>query len=113
MTKRDEERTARARARVRDFLAGEPRVLAGSLVERSMICGKANCSCHDEPPQLHGPYAQWSYTVAGKRFTRWLTPEQQERYRPRIEAGKHLRELIKELERYETLSVERAEGWGR
>ena len=113
MTKRDEERVERARARVLDFLAGDPRVLAGSLVERSMICGKANCRCHDEPPQLHGPYAQWSYTVAGKRFTRWLTPEQQELYRPRIEAGKHLRELIKELERYETLSVERAQGWGR
>ena len=113
MTKRDEERTARARQRLRDFLADEPRVLAGSLVERSMICGKANCRCHDEPPQLHGPYVQWSYTVAGRRFTRWLTREQQELYRPRIEAGKQLRELMKELEHYEILSVERAEGWGR
>ena len=113
MTKRDDERAARARQRVRDFLAGDPRVLVGSIVERSMICGKANCSCHDDPPQLHGPYVQWSYTVAGKRFTRWLTPEQQEIYRPRIEAGKHLRELVRELEHYETFSVERAEGWGR
>ena len=113
MTKRDEERAARALTRVRDFLADDPRVLPGSLVERSMICGKANCRCRDEPPQLHGPYSQWSYTVANKRFTRWLTPEQRERYRPRIEAGKQLRELLKELERLEMLSAERAEGWGR
>ena len=113
MTKRDEERAAHALTRVRDFLAGDPRVLPGSLVERSMICGKVNCRCRDEPPQLHGPYSQWSYTVANKRFTRWLTPDQRERYRPRIEAGKQLRELLKELERLETLSAERTEGWGR
>jgi hypothetical protein len=113
VTKRDEERRARVLEQLRDLLATTSRVLPGSLVERTMICGKASCRCHDEPPQLHGPYSQWSYTVANKRFTRWLTPEQQERYRPRIEAGKQLRELIKELERLETLSAERTEGWGR
>ena len=92
---------------------GSSRVLAGSLVERTMICGKANCRCHDDPAHRHGPYVQWSYTVDNRRFTRWLTPEQQERYRGRIEAGKQLRELVKELERAEILSVERTEGWGR
>ena len=51
--------------------------------------------------------------MANKRFTRWLTPEQQERYRGRIEVGKQLRELVKELERAEVFSVERAERWGR
>ena len=37
-------------------------VLPGSLIERTMRCGKANCHCHAEPPELHGPYLQWSYT---------------------------------------------------
>jgi hypothetical protein len=113
VTKRDEERRARVLEQLRDLLATTSRVLPGSLVERTMICGKASCRCHDDPPHLHGPYVQWSYTVANKRFTRWLTPKQQERYRGRIEAGKQLRELVKELERAEVLSVERAEGWGR
>ena len=75
-------------------------------------CGKANCRCHAEPPELHGPYLQWSYTLQNKRFTRWFTPEQEERYRPRIKAARRLRELVTELERLEILSAERAEGWG-
>lgn len=112
MTKRDEQRARRALKALRDFLGTDPRVLPGSLVEREMRCGKANCRCHAEPPQLHGPYLQWSYTVANKRFTRWLTPEQQTRYRPRIEANKQLRELLTELEQLEILSAEQAEGWG-
>jgi hypothetical protein len=63
-------------------------------------------------PELHGPYLQWSYTLQNKRFTRWFTPEQEERYRPRIKAARRLRELVTELERLEILSAERAEGWG-
>jgi hypothetical protein len=114
VTKRDEEHRARVLEQLRDLLAITSRVLPGSLVERTMICGKASCRCHDDPPHLQGPYVQWSYTVANKRFTRWLTPEQQERYRGRIEVGKQLRELVvKELEWAEVFSVERAERWGR
>ncbi len=37
---------------------------------------------------LHGPYVQWGYTRANKRFTRWLNTEQEERYWPRTEAGR-------------------------
>jgi hypothetical protein len=44
-----------------------------------------------------------------KRFTRWLTPEQEECYSGRIEAGKRLRELVKELECTDILGAERAE----
>ena len=89
-----------------------PDSLRASLVERFSRCGKANCHCHAEPPELHGPYLQWSYTLQNKRFTRWFTPEQEERYRPRIKAARRLRELVTELERLEILSAERAEGWG-
>src|ERR1035437_4145819 len=112
MTTRDEQRASRFLEQLRDFLASDLRILPGSIVTREMRCGKATCPRHDEPPQLHGPYLQWSYTVANKRFTRWLTPKQQERIRPRIEANKRLRELIGELERLEIFSAERAEGWG-
>jgi len=109
---RDDRRADKARERLIAFLARGGHVLPGSLLERSTRCGKANCRCHAEPPELHGPYLQWSYTLQNKRFTRWLTPEQEERYRPRIEAARRLRELISDLERLEILSAERAEGWG-
>ena len=39
-------------------------------------------------------------------------PEQEERYRPRINAARKLHELVSDLERLEIHSVEEAEGWG-
>jgi hypothetical protein len=35
--------------------------------------------CEAEPPELHGPHLQWSYTRENKRLTRWLSAEQDER----------------------------------
>lgn len=52
------------------------------------------------------------YTRNNQRFTRWLSPDQDERYRPRIEAGRRLRTLVAELEALGVTSAERAEGWG-
>jgi hypothetical protein len=49
---------------------------AGSLVRRSTACGKSGCRCQAEPPQLHGPYWQWTKKVNGKTVTRRLTDEQ-------------------------------------
>lgn len=112
VSERDVQRVERARTKLIGLLAEGARILPGSLVERSVRCGKANCRCHAEPPELHGPYIQWSYTRENKRFTRWLSAEQVERYRPRINAARQLRELVSDLERLEIHSVERAEGWG-
>ena len=109
---RDVKRAEQARQRLIEFLAQGNHVLPGSLVERTVRCGKANCRCHAEPPELHGPYLQWSYTRENKRFTRWLSAEQEERYRPLINAARQLRELVSDLERLEIHSVERAEDWG-
>ena len=109
---RDIQRADRARQKLVEFLARGTLVLPGTLVERNVRCGKANCRCHAEPAELHGPYLQWSYTRENKRFTRWLSPEQGERYRPRIDAARQLRKLVSDLERLEINSVERAEGWG-
>lgn len=102
-----------ARRQLLAFLQEHDHVLPGSIVERTMRCGKATCRCHGDPPVLHGPYVQWSYTRANKRFTRWLTAEQEERYRPRVEAGRRLRELMAGLEDLEISATEQAEGWGR
>jgi len=71
---RDDRRADQARQRLVEFLNEGGHVLPGSLVERRTRCGKANCRCHAEPPELHGPYLQWSYTLQNKRFTRWFTP---------------------------------------
>lgn len=49
-------------------------VLPGTITRRMMRCGKTGCRCGDDPPQLHGPYIQWTRTVAGKTVTKLLSP---------------------------------------
>lgn len=112
MSWRDEQRAEAARRRLAEFLA-EGAMLPGQLVHRLTRCGKPNCRCHAEPPQLHGPYVQWGYSVGRTRITRRLTPEQVERYGPEIERGRRFMELAEELDLAEVHRVERAEGWGR
>ena len=112
MSARDEQRVAIARRRLIDLLAEPGGALPGGIVERMMKCGKSGCRCKADPPQLHGPYLQWGYSKGRRRFTRWLTPEQAERYRPEIERGRRITELLVHLDEVEIRRVERAEGWG-
>jgi hypothetical protein len=32
-------------------------IRSGSVAPRYNYCGKANCRCHADPPQPHGPYS--------------------------------------------------------
>jgi hypothetical protein len=109
---RDEQRVGKARQRLVDLLAEDGGVLPGGLVERMTRCGKQNCHCNGEPPQLHGPYLQWGYSQGRNRITRRLSTQQAERYRPAIERGRRFMELVEELDEAEIRRVERAEGWG-
>ena len=73
-------------------------LLPGSVVVRRMRCGKPNCACKADPPRLHGPYTQWTRTVAGKTVTRTLTDEQLARYQPWFDNNRLLKDLIAKLE---------------
>ena len=112
MTKAEDQRVQNARSQLANAIEKTIRILPGSITNRMMRCGKDNCRCHADPPELHGPYVQWSYAHEGKRITRWLNTEQQVLYCPRIEDGIKLRKLLSQLENLEITSVERAEGWG-
>jgi hypothetical protein len=85
-------------------------VLPGSVVVRHMPCGKQRCACKADPPALHGPYIQWTRTVAGKTVTRLLSPEQLARYQPWFDNARRLRDLVAKLE---TVSVRAIESEGR
>jgi len=112
MSAREPRRAARARSRLAELLAEDGGILPGSLVERTLRCGKQNCRCKADPPELHGPYVQWGYSRGRKRITRWLSAEQIERYRPEIDRARRFKELAAELDDAEIQRVERAEGWG-
>jgi hypothetical protein len=67
--------------------------VAGTITERYTLCGKANCRCHADPPQRHGPYYQYSRKVAGKTISRLVTAEQADEYRQWIANRRTLNEI--------------------
>ncbi|HTY31002.1 DUF6788 family protein [Mycobacterium sp.] len=103
---------AEAQRRVTAGLASIDWALPGSVVERRMRCGKPRCRCKNDPPQLHGPYIQWTRTIDGKTVTKLLTPEQRSRYQRWLDNAARLRNLVTELEALTVQAVKHAEGWG-
>jgi len=87
--------------------------LPGTVADRLTRCGHPGCRCHADPPQLHGPYHQWTRKKNGKTATRILSDEQLADYGPWFDNRKRLRELLAELE---ALSLDIAENdprWNR
>lgn len=111
MSRRDEKRIDKLRRALIGILREDGHLLPGGVIERMVRCGKPNCRCNLDPPQLHGPYHQWAYSKNGRRYTRRLTDAQLERYGPQIERGRRLMELLAEIDETELSRVEQAEGW--
>jgi hypothetical protein len=72
-------------------------ITSGSVTRRSTRCGTATCRCHADPPQLHGPYWQWTAKVEGKTVTRRLTPTEAALYQEWITNDRQLRALIDQM----------------
>jgi hypothetical protein len=102
---------ARQHERIIAALAQTGLALPGTVVTRSMPCGKTGCRCKADPPQLHGPYHQWTRKVDGKTVTRWLSAEQAVRYEAWFSNARRLRQLLTELEGLSLRVAERIEGW--
>ena len=72
--------------------------LPGTLIERRMRCGKPNCHCAADPPDLHGPYYQWTRKHHGKTVTLNLTPDQAARYQPWFDTARDIRDTLASIE---------------
>lgn len=72
-------------------------VSSGSVIQRSTRCGTSTCRCHADPPQLHGPYWQWTAKVDGKTVTRRLTATEAALYQEWIANDRRLRDLIAQM----------------
>lgn len=81
-------------------------ISSGSVVRRFMPCGKRGCRCQADPPQLHGPYWQWTRVVAGKTVTRRLSERQAHLYQEWIA---NRRRLIRTIAKMEKLSQQAGE----
>lgn len=105
--------TRHAQQRIASQLSEIDFALPGSIVERWMRCGTHGCRCKADPPQLHGPYLQWTRKVDGTTVTKLLTPDQLARYQPWLDNARRLRDLVGELETLTIETMQQAEGWGR
>ena len=70
----------------------------GSLVRRFMPCGKPGCRCQATPPELHGPYYQWTRKVRGKTVTVRLTEQEAGLLAEWIQNGRQLDKIIANME---------------
>jgi uncharacterized protein DUF6788 len=73
-------------------------ISSGSVTIRFAPCGKPGCHCHGDPPQLHGPYWQWTTKVNGKTVTRNLDRSQARLYQEWIANRRRLLGVVAEME---------------
>ncbi len=101
-----------AQARIAAQLGSAGFALPGTILERRIRCGKPGCRCAADPPQLHGPYYQWTRKVQGVTETRLLSGAQLARYASWFENARRIRTLTNELEALSLEIAESAEEWG-
>jgi hypothetical protein len=106
-------RAAAIAAEITARLAGLPYALPGTVADRLTRCGYPGCRCHADPPQMHGPYHQWTRKKNGKTSTRILSGEQLDDYAPWFGNHTRLRELIAELEELSLAIAEADPRWNR
>ena len=82
-------------------------VRRGSLVRRFMPCGRPGCRCQADPPELHGPYHQWTRKVRGKTITVRLSPSQARLFEEWIGNDRRLRKLLAQMEKVSLRATER------
>jgi hypothetical protein len=70
----------------------------GSLVRRYMPCGRPTCRCMGKPPELHGPYYQWTHKIRGKTITLRLSEAQAERCAEWVDNHRQLKKLLRRME---------------
>jgi len=85
-------------------------VRPGSLVRRFMPCGNPTCRCMASPPQLHGPYYQWSYKIAGKTRSTRLSEEQARLCQEWTRNHKRFKRLVRQMEQLSLKETDRTLG---
>jgi hypothetical protein len=106
-------RAAAITAEITARLADLAYALPGTVADRLTRCGHPGCRCHADPPQLHGPYHQWTRKKNGRTSTRILTDDQLADYGAWFDNHRRLRELITELEALSLAIAEADPRWNR
>jgi hypothetical protein len=78
-------------------LAGVGLIYSGSITRRYTRCGTPGCKCHADPPEMHGPYYQWTAKENGKTVTRRLNVTEVELYQEWIDNDRQLRRILQQM----------------
>ncbi|MHB1584806.1 MAG: DUF6788 family protein [Acidimicrobiales bacterium] len=78
-------------------------------MRRHTRCGNHNCHCDGEPPELHGPYMQWTRTDANRTVSRIWSDEQLSRYQGWLDNARRARDTLSDLEALAISTVKRDE----
>jgi len=79
----------------------------GSIQRRFMPCGKARCCCQATPPELHGPYYDWTRKVRGKTVSLRLTAQEAKTLGDWIANARRLDNILAQMERVSQRLTER------
>lgn len=72
-------------------------ISSGSVIARYTHCGNPGCRCNKTPPELHGPYWQWSSKVKGVTVTKRLNDAEAKLYKEWITNDRRLHALITKM----------------
>jgi hypothetical protein len=94
MATRDENRFETLKA----SLAGLGPFRRGTVLRRFVRCGKPGCRCQADPPQLHGPYYEWTRKVKGKTVSVRVTKEQARLLKQWIANARRLDKIVADMQ---------------
>ena len=103
----DDKKDAQRFETLKDSVFRVGHIRRGSVTRRFRPCGKQPCRCHAMPPQLHGPYYQWTRKLRGKTVTVQLTEHEAEHIRGWIENGRKLDRIVADMEKLSLRVTER------
>jgi hypothetical protein len=81
--------------------------LKGTVLKRMMKCGHAQCGCHREPAQRHGPYFEWTYKANGKTVNVKLSPQAAPLYLAATKQNRKLKAVLARMERLSRTALAR------
>jgi len=70
----------------------------GTVLSRTLKCGRATCPCANDPKSRHGPYFEWTYKVAGKTVHHRLSAEEAKVYVAGAAEYRKLKRLLRKME---------------
>lgn len=70
----------------------------GTVLSRTLKCGRPICPCAHDPASRHGPYFEWTYKVGGKTVHHRLSAPEAKLYGAASSEHRKLKLLLRRME---------------